>query len=452
MFFYNGVELSPGNKVFLRDGYVSNFPATFKRHSGEPFDVKMNIVGVHEGKELRLLGMMEDLSTVNDIKEEMEAAKEKFAFLYKNSHDAIMQITSPEWRFTAGNPATIKMFQVKDEDEFESLAPWELSPKYQPDGRLSVEKAKEMIDWAVKYGSSRFEWVHKRHNGEEFSAEVFLTRMESHGVSFLQAIVRDISDQKKAENSLRDFIEKTKKKISTILPVVKSFVPNEKDESGTRGKDELEYLFSSLGLIVSSLEERTTYLDRSRKAMVNLSLELAEEKNKLTENSIRLGTILRSIGDGVFVVDRDGIITFCNPTVANISGYSEDEVIGQKCCTKLRFYSSEKETDPNEDIREAMKTGIGRNMPAGTILQKKDGKKYRFPLLSLRYVIKIAKLRAVLWCSEICLKSEVLMMLKVVLFLLHHTSFGRLFQRFRGLWKCFCRGMSVTLSRNSVNI
>jgi len=361
-------------KIFLRDGYVRNFPATLKKCSGEPLDVSMNIVGVHEGKEIHLLGMMENVSAIKDIKKELAEAKEKFAFLYQNSNDAIMQLSPPDWQFTAGNPATIKMFQVKSEEEFVSLAPWELSPEYQPDGQRSSDKAKAMIDKAIKEGSNSFEWTHKRYKGDNFPVEVFLIRMEVRGSSFLQAIVRDISEQKKAVRSLEAFIQKTKERISIVLPDIENALLKKGGEN-QQCNDQLDCLLSSIDSIVSVMEDKTAYLENVRKTMVSLSSELSAEKDKLSELNVRLETTLKSIGDGVFVVDKTGIVTFGNPAVAEITGYDIEEVIGKKCCTALRFYSSNKELEVNTDIKETMSSGVERRMPPNAVLQKKNGQK-----------------------------------------------------------------------------
>ena len=63
--------------------------------------------------------------------------------LYQSSSDAVMTLAPPSWKFTCGNPATVRMFGAKDEAEFISLGPWQVSPEVQPDGRPSAEKAKE---------------------------------------------------------------------------------------------------------------------------------------------------------------------------------------------------------------------------------------------------------------------------------------------------------------------
>ncbi|PIN87137.1 hypothetical protein COV19_01435 [Candidatus Woesearchaeota archaeon CG10_big_fil_rev_8_21_14_0_10_44_13] len=126
-----------------------------------------------------------------DVTERKET-ENKYRLLYETSADAIMTIEPPSWKFTAGNPAAIKMFNTKDEKEFISLGPWELSPKKQPDGQPSNEKAKRMIMKAMKEGSNFFEWIHKRYKGGNFPATVLLSRIEEGGKKYLQATVREI--------------------------------------------------------------------------------------------------------------------------------------------------------------------------------------------------------------------------------------------------------------------
>lgn len=156
-----------------------------------------------------LQGQWMVLAVGRDITERLQAAEmlreseEKYRTLFESSRDAMMTLAPPEWRFTSGNPATITMFGAKDEVEFTSKAPWEFSPEIQPDGRPSQEKARQMIETALREGSNFFEWTHKRMNGEEFPATVLLTRIERKGDVTLQATVRDITGQKQAEVLIR---------------------------------------------------------------------------------------------------------------------------------------------------------------------------------------------------------------------------------------------------------
>ena len=130
-------------------------------------------------------------------------AEHKYRNLFESSRDAMTTAEPPSWKFTAGNPAMVEMFRLKNARELTTLGPWDISPERQPDGRVSGEKAKEMIETAVREGSHLFEWTHKRIDGEEFPATVLLTRVVQAGKVVVQATVRDITEQKHAEESLQ---------------------------------------------------------------------------------------------------------------------------------------------------------------------------------------------------------------------------------------------------------
>jgi PAS domain S-box-containing protein len=104
--------------------------------------------------------------------------------------------------FTSGNPAALKIFGAKSEEEFILHGLMDLSPDYQPEGRVSAEKAREMIETALREGSHYFEWTHRRLDGEEFPADVLIARMEQEGKVVLQGTVRDITARKRTEEAL----------------------------------------------------------------------------------------------------------------------------------------------------------------------------------------------------------------------------------------------------------
>jgi PAS domain S-box-containing protein len=139
-----------------------------------------------------------------------EEAEERYKVLYESASDAIMTLEPPSWKFSAGNPATLKMFNIKDEKELQSLGPWDVSPEKQPDGHLSSVDAKKMIEKAMKGGSNYFEWTHRRYRGENFPATVLLTRVKLGEKLFLQATVRDMSKEKKVEEELNLLKGRTK--------------------------------------------------------------------------------------------------------------------------------------------------------------------------------------------------------------------------------------------------
>jgi PAS domain-containing protein len=137
-------------------------------------------------------------------KQELSEGQKRFESIVQTSSDAIMTLEPPDWIFTGGNPATVRMFNAKNEAEFVSKSPGQLSPEKQPDGQLSMEKAKKMIEKALLKGSNFFEWTHKKITGETCPTESLRTRFEIDGEPMVQATVRDISKRKKDEGALEE--------------------------------------------------------------------------------------------------------------------------------------------------------------------------------------------------------------------------------------------------------
>ncbi|MCF7877321.1 MAG: PAS domain S-box protein [Candidatus Omnitrophica bacterium] len=131
----------------------------------------------------------------------------RFKALFELSKDAIMTLDLESLRFNDANQATLEMFKIENREDIFSLGPGDLSAAEQPDGSDSKQKAKEMIKKAKSQGTVIFEWVYQRTDGTIFPARVRLTKMEIDGKSIMQAIVRDISDQKDVENKLKERVK-----------------------------------------------------------------------------------------------------------------------------------------------------------------------------------------------------------------------------------------------------
>ncbi|WP_139134791.1 bacteriohemerythrin [Magnetovibrio blakemorei] len=101
------------------------------------------------------------------------------------------------------NPASLSMIGFKRPIDIYNARPADLSPPFQADGRPSVEKAAEYIEEAREKGSKRYEWLHKRANGEVFPVEVLLTALDFEGRDLLHVVWRDITERKQAETQLR---------------------------------------------------------------------------------------------------------------------------------------------------------------------------------------------------------------------------------------------------------
>jgi len=166
------------------------------------FDFSIKPVFGLDGKVIFLVPEGRDITESKKMLGEIKDSEAAYRALYDSSKDAVM-IVVPQKGFIAGNTSTIEMFRCRNEAEFITKSPANLSPELQPDGVSSMVKAQEMMRIAMEKGSHFFEWTHKRLDGEEFFATVLLTRVELKGEPVLQATVRDITEQKLAEAELK---------------------------------------------------------------------------------------------------------------------------------------------------------------------------------------------------------------------------------------------------------
>ncbi len=130
----------------------------------------------------------------------MSSENDRYKTLFEKSADAMLIIDDDQ--FVDCNMATVKMLGYKNKQELYNTHPSVLSPPTQPDGRDSYEKANEMISIAFEKGSHRFEWDHKRFNGEIFPVEVLLTPITSDNKTMLHVVWRDITERKKAHETI----------------------------------------------------------------------------------------------------------------------------------------------------------------------------------------------------------------------------------------------------------
>ena len=195
-------------RVKHKDGHYIWIATTTSNH----YDEDGNIIG--------FLTTARDISARKNTQKKLKESEEKYRGLFETSRDAIMTLEPPEWNFTSGNPATLKIFKIKDEEDFYSRAPWQYSPERQPDGQISKIKANKMIEKAMKEGSNFFEWTHMNLNGELFPATVLLSRMEIGDKVYLQATIRDITESKNTEQKLRE----SEKKYRLITEGIKDVI------------------------------------------------------------------------------------------------------------------------------------------------------------------------------------------------------------------------------------
>ncbi|MDD5674795.1 MAG: PAS domain-containing sensor histidine kinase [Chitinivibrionales bacterium] len=219
---------------------------------------------------------------------ELRESEARFKAIYECSNDAVMLLT--EKGFFDCNPRTLDMFGFKSKEDFSRVHPADISPPLQPDGRESFPAAQERISVAYKQGSNRFDWVHRRVNGEDFPAEVLLSAFSLNGQQVLQATVRDITKRKdielKLQNKNKEILDFTNtvthdlKKPLTVMKAVCSLVNSgacgKLDGNGSEalqtGKEAINYMQELLDdlLTCAKLEAGTDVLEKQKVVCASL--------------------------------------------------------------------------------------------------------------------------------------------------------------------------------------
>lgn len=175
---------------------------------GGTFQIKLNKYqqvkerSVNLGQALNQL-RSENKTLIDDIKiskQTLEESQKRYQTLFRKTTDALLLLDGNI--IIDCNQASLEMFGYQTSEEMYNIHPSQLSPRLQPDGRESAEKANKMIQLAFDKGCHRFEWQHKKKNGDEFPVEVLLTSIPYGDKNLLYTVCRDISERKKAEERI----------------------------------------------------------------------------------------------------------------------------------------------------------------------------------------------------------------------------------------------------------
>lgn len=153
------------------------------------------------GKLLTLDGVINDITDKKLAEEALVRSEEKYRSLFEWSADPMLLIDSGT--FINCNNAAVEMLHCKSKDEILYTRPWDLSPEFQPDGVSSREKAEAILASMPQVKSRRFEWMHRRADGQLFHAEVLLTFIPVAGRPLVNTVWRDLTELKEAEKEAR---------------------------------------------------------------------------------------------------------------------------------------------------------------------------------------------------------------------------------------------------------
>ncbi|MCL2183159.1 MAG: transporter substrate-binding domain-containing protein [Chitinispirillia bacterium] len=117
------------------------------------------------------------------------------------------------------NLEAVRLFELKDKQEFISRFDKDLSPEYQPDGRLSASTTAEYGQEAEEKGKAVFEWMHQLPDGTPRPAIVTIVCVIYGGERAIMGYVRDMREHRQmaGEISLQGKLINAVNRISSVL-------------------------------------------------------------------------------------------------------------------------------------------------------------------------------------------------------------------------------------------
>ncbi|MBN2810223.1 MAG: cache domain-containing protein [Deltaproteobacteria bacterium] len=339
---------------------------------------------------------------VSERTRDLEEQKEVFETLFYDTVDAVIIIK--QGRVVDCNASAVKMLRCKDRQELLDSHPARFSPQVQPDGQASYAKANQLMAVCLEHGANKFEWLHTRADGNNFWAEVTLTRIRLQGENLIHVVLRDISEARKIKDELleakdraeaatrskseflanmsheirtpmngvlgmthlvlqtdldgrqRNFLQKIESSSYSLLAIINDILDFSKIEAGKLAIEKIDFdLFEVIDTVIGLVEFKTH--EKNIELIVSYGAELGRNFHG---DPLRISQVLTNlIGNAVKFTERGEIGLYVNQAGENRVHFAvRDTGIGMSELMQKKLFRSFSQADGSTS-RKYGGTGLG---------------------------------------------------------------------------------------------
>lgn len=291
-------------------------------------------------------------------------AQGRFRQLFELAKDGVLVIDG-KCRFVEANPAGLRMLGYSREQLLELHLPDIVAER-------EHDRLREVIAQLMVGVTHQAEWVHRRKDNSEVPVEVSAHLIER---GLMIGIVRDLSERKQAEAALRESEQRFEQLAehsgtfvwdvdmqglytyaNSVCKAVLGFEPDELvgkkyfyDLHPEQGRDQLKdlgFLIMGRQEVILNLENQMVTKDGRLIWVSSSGLPLLDTDGvqygyrgcdvditgrKKNEEQLRFAaSVFTHAREGIMLTEPDGTIVDVNAAFSHITGYSHDEVLGEK--------------------------------------------------------------------------------------------------------------------------
>ncbi len=291
----------------------------------------------------------------------LRESERNYREVFNATADAIFIHDAATGRILRVNQAMLRMYGYSAEQEVIDLNADDLSAN---DPAFSRAETESRIRKALQEQQQMFEWRAKRKNGELFWVEVALRSSRIGGQECVLAVVRDITERRRAEEATRENELRLRTMVQNAPAIIfildrdgvfrlsegQALAKLGLEPGEVVGKSALE-MYQDTPSVLESLRKAlageparainelpgvifdTVYSpifdpDGKPAGLIGIAIDITDRK-RAEEAQMLLATAVEQAAEAIVITDAGGTISYVNPAFEKITGYARDEVIGQ---------------------------------------------------------------------------------------------------------------------------
>ncbi|MFQ6007179.1 MAG: histidine kinase N-terminal 7TM domain-containing protein, partial [Woeseia sp.] len=147
--------------------------------------------------------VLRDITEQKQTVQALQESEERYRTLVEHAPDAIVTLDMKTGYFVDCNREAELFFGLSRE-QLMLMDPIRLSPRIQPDGRLSAQAVFDEYRRAVAGEVCSYEWTHRNAAGDNIPCEIRLIRLPSTDRVLIRGSITNIAERKRAEVAFRE--------------------------------------------------------------------------------------------------------------------------------------------------------------------------------------------------------------------------------------------------------